>query len=246
MGSTTEMSEWVRRGWLKPSTVRGMDRGIPARGIECSAVASVCHHAPEVGLLAPEEDILLIERAAQGDHTAFRRLVEKHQRRTYSIAFGIMRNHEQAMDVAQDAFIKVYGRLSGFEGKARFTTWLYRIVTNLCIDRKRSQKRKAEVDYDDTRAHDPDAAVRGPTLATVYLDDPARAYDRRELREHMGRALDTLSEDHREILLMREVEGLSYEEIAQTLDIAKGTVMSRLFHARKKFQTAILPYLTAP
>lgn len=187
--------------------------------------------------MAPaDDDSALVARCVAGEERAFQTLVERHQRRVFTIAFGVLRNRDDAMDVVQDAFVKVYRHLPSFKGQSRFTTWLYRIVMNLCIDKKRRQTREAQVAYDDARAHDADGALARPSLASIHIDGPDRAYDRRELREQMERTLDTLSPSHREILVMREVEGLSYEDLSEALDIPKGTVMSRLFHARKRFQ----------
>lgn len=188
-------------------------------------------------------DLELVDRAVAGDERAFRALVERYQRRAYAVAFGILRDHDDALDVVQDAFVKVFKHLAGFKGDSAFYTWLYRIVYNLCIDRKRRSARAPQVDYDDTRAHTGDEVSGRTTLATLHIDGPGKAFARRELREQMSRALGKLSDPHREILLLREVEGLSYEELADTLDVPKGTVMSRLFHARKNFQAALSRYL---
>jgi RNA polymerase sigma-70 factor (ECF subfamily) len=187
-------------------------------------------------------DQALVERAVQGDQKAFRQLVERYQRKVYTIAFGVVRNPDTALDITQDAFVRVHKNLATFKGDSSFYTWIYRIVLNLCIDRKRRQARQAEVDYDDGISHG-DGFTDGPTLASTGIDNPAQAAHRKELVEHMDRALATLSEEHKAILLMREVDGLSYEELAETLDIPKGTVMSRLFHARKNFQKSLTRYL---
>lgn len=189
-----------------------------------------------------QEDLRLVRLAVEGDHKAFRKLVEKYQRKVYSIAFGIVRNPDTAMDVTQDAFVKVHRYLPNFKGDSSFYTWLYRIVVNLCIDKKRRASRAAEVDYDDTLAHS-NGFTNGPTLASTTIENPLKAAQRKELVEHMDEALDTLSDDHREILMLREVEGLSYDELSDVLGVAKGTVMSRLFHARKNFQRALSRYL---
>jgi RNA polymerase sigma-70 factor (ECF subfamily) len=193
--------------------------------------------------LGREEDAILVERCLSGDERAFRALVEQYQRRVFSIAFGIVRNQDDAMDVTQDAFVKVHAHLPNFKGTSSFYTWLYRIVVNLCIDRKRRAKRAILVDYDDAISHEEQPHQSGPTLASVSIAGPAKELARKELREKMQRALDRLSDDHRQVLLLREVEGLAYEEIADALDIAKGTVMSRLFHARTNFKKAISRYL---
>lgn len=208
-----------------------------------SAVASYGRDEPGDESLAHGDDARLVERCVAGDAGAFRELVELYQRRVYTIAFGVLRNQEDALDVAQDTFVKVHKHLPAFKGESSFYTWIYRIVVNLCIDRKRKKSRAAEVDYDDTLSHTDDGPSDGPTLATLTIDGPSRALSRKELREHMQIALDKLSEEHRAILVMREVDGLSYEELAETLGIAKGTVMSRLFHARKNFQKHLQRYL---
>lgn len=188
------------------------------------------------------EDQELVRRAQAGDQKAFREIVVRYQRRVYTIAYGIVRNPDIAMDVVQDAFVKVYRHLGSFQGNSSFYTWLYRIVVNLCIDKKRRSARAAEVDYNDALSHE-GTFTSGPTLASTGIDNPFKAAQRKELVEHMDQALETLSDDHREILLLREVDGLSYEELAETLGIAKGTVMSRLFHARKNFQKSLMRYL---
>ena len=186
-----------------------------------------------------QEDSALVSLAVDGDQRAFRELVERHQARAFRTALSILKHEEQARDVAQDAFVKIYTKLPEFRGQAAFTTWLHRIVSNLSIDRLRKTKRHGEVEYDDARTHGVSDSASGPTLASVYLDGPGRALERSELRTQMGRALQTLSDSHREVLLMREIDGLSYEELAEALEVAKGTVMSRLYYARKKLQSAL-------
>jgi RNA polymerase sigma-70 factor (ECF subfamily) len=193
--------------------------------------------------LANPDERELVERAARDDHRAFQLLVERYQRKAYTVAFGILRNEDAAMDVTQDAFVKVYKALPGFKGQAAFYTWLYRIVVNLCIDRKRKAARRAEVEYEDTLSHGDDSTQVGPILASTGIESPMAAYARQELREQMEQAMASLSERHREILVLREVEGLSYEELSDALEVPKGTVMSRLFHARKNFQLALGRYL---
>lgn len=186
----------------------------------------------------------LVERAAGNDHKAFRVLVERYQRKAYTVALGILRNEDAAMDVTQDAFVKVYKALPKFQGNAAFYTWLYRIVVNLCIDRKRKSARRAEVEYEDTLSHGDVGPHSGPTLASTGIESPMAAYARLELREQMDQAMSSLSEPHREILVLRELEGLSYEELSDVLEVPKGTIMSRLFHARKNFQKALGRFAT--
>jgi len=188
------------------------------------------------------DDNELIARILSGEARPFRLLVERYQRKVYMIAFGVVRNPDAALDVVQDVFVKVHRNLHRFKGDSSFYTWLYRITLNLCIDRKRRAARAKEVDYDDAIGHQ-EGFTSGPTLASVGIESPGRAAQRKELVEHMDVALNTLSEEHRAILLMREVDGMSYEEIAESLEIPKGTVMSRLYHARKNFQKSLSRYL---
>jgi RNA polymerase sigma-70 factor (ECF subfamily) len=180
------------------------------------------------------DDADLVGRARDGDHDAFRVLVERHQGRVYRLALRILRDEERARDAAQDAFLKAYRGLAGFEGRSSFYTWLYRLTFNLCIDLRRRDRSAREIEFDEGVVHTgPDPG--GPLLEEVG-GGPAGALERSEIRERVARAVDTLPEVHRETLLLREVEGLSYGEIAQALGIPKGTVMSRLHYARKRVQ----------
>ena len=187
-----------------------------------------------------------VERAKAGDSLAFRRLVETHQGRLFAVAFGIMKDRDEAMDVVQDAFIKVHKKLADFEGAAAFSTWLYRIAVNLCIDKKRAETRRRKADLDDAVATNLDEdSLYGDSEIAPRLSgaNPLKTMGNKELGSEIGRALSTLTEEHRSILLLREVEGMSYEEISETLEIPKGTVMSRLFHARKNMQRTLRPFL---
>lgn len=185
----------------------------------------------------------LVDRAKAGDKRAFGILVERYQRRAFAVALGMLHNREDALDVVQDAFVKVHKHLGTFQGNASFYTWLYRIVANLCIDLRRRQGRRPEVAFEESIGRD--EAVAGTVdVAPRHAEaNPVENLTRRELGEHINQALDALSDNHRVILLLREVEGLSYDELATVLKISKGTVMSRLFHARKNMQKALRPYL---
>lgn len=195
---------------------------------------------------AREEDLRLVGLAKTGDARAFKSLVERNQGRLFAVAFGMLRDRDDAMDVVQDAFIKAHKKLAEFEGNAAFSTWLYRICVNLCIDRKRAEARRRSVDIDDVRASD---LGEGNIYAGVDIapklsaTNPLKNAKDKELGKEIGRALAELSEDHRAVLLLREVDGLSYEEIASALEIPRGTVMSRLFHARKNMQKLLRPWL---
>jgi RNA polymerase sigma-70 factor (ECF subfamily) len=190
------------------------------------------------GRILEPADQQLVERAKNGDRAAFRALVERYQQRVYGIAFGIVRHPEDAMDVTQEAFIKVHKHLARFQGSSSFYTWLYRIVVNLCIDHRRRSGRSRSVDFDDSLDHSEHTEM-GPTP----IRDPGSEFGRRELRGQIGRAVDELSDKHRQVILLREIEGLSYKEIADTLDISVGTVMSRLHHARQNLQVSLKRYM---
>ena len=177
-------------------------------------------------------DGALVDKARKGDLLAFRSLVEAHQNRLFGVALGMLKDRDEAKDVVQEVLIKVHQKLGDFEGNAAFSTWIYRICVNLCIDKKRAHARRHMVSIDDVG----DGDVSATPGSEGGGDNPLRALKDKELGAQIGRALATLSPEHRAVVLLREIEGMSYEEISQVLEIPKGTVMSRLFHARKLLQ----------
>ncbi len=186
-------------------------------------------------------DLELVERARAGDPEAFRELVVRHQRRVYAVAFGIVKDRDLAWDVSQDAFVRVHGHLAEFRDEASFSTWLHRIVARLAIDALRKERPARRNDVADV----PEAVLREAApgvLGTALGTDPQETVLRRELSSRMTEALAQLPDLHRSILVLREMEGLSYEELAERLSIPKGTVMSRRFHARKKMQALLAGY----
>lgn len=186
----------------------------------------------------------LVSRSREGDPEAFRMLVERYQHRAYGIAMGVLRNPADAMDASQEAFVKVFRNIKNFKGESSFYTWLYRIVVNVCIDHIRKHKKRRTVEYDDTWRRR-DQAEFTPLSGNTRGMRPNVALENEELNKVLNEALETLSENHRAIILLREVEGLSYEQIAEVMDCHIGTVMSRLHHARKRLQKALKPYLEA-
>jgi RNA polymerase sigma-70 factor (ECF subfamily) len=192
------------------------------------------------------DDEEVIARVRAGDRQAFRILFERYHRRAYAVALGVVRNRDDALDIVQDAFIKAHRHLDKFRGQSRFYTWLYRIVMNLSIDHVRRASQSRRVDFDEANdVLERDGAVSDDEslLPRMLGQDPGRAMLRKEIREHVERALSTLSEHHRAVLIMREVEGLSYEEMAEVMQCAKGTIMSRLFHARRNMQRQLLEFV---
>lgn len=196
-------------------------------------------------MLEPD-DLTLVKRCRAGDRAAFRSLVERYQKRVYSQAYGMVKDKEEAMDIAQDAFVKVYKYLDHFKGDSSFYTWLYRVVANLCTDRLRRKRSQASesVEFDEDVAVDETntAGILSSRLGT----NPHQALMRAELARKLEEALAQVPEKHREILLLRELEGMSYEDLSRVLKIPKGTVMSRLFHARSKVQKLLSEYVGDP
>ena len=187
------------------------------------------------------DDLALVSRAKAGDREAFRALIVRHQRKVYAVALGIVKDRDLAWDVAQEAFVRVHAHLPEFKGESSFSTWVLRIATHLGIDAVRKERTSSKDDIDDVRESDVEGAGEG-ILATALGNDPQQNALRKELGQHIQEALAKLPEKHRTILVLREVEGLSYEELAERLGILKGTVMSRLFHARKKMQALLREY----
>jgi RNA polymerase sigma-70 factor (ECF subfamily) len=190
---------------------------------------------------ASPSDAKVVARARKGDHDAFRVLVERYQERAYGLALRVLRDEEWARDVVQEGFLKVYRSLDRFEGRSSFYTWLYRIVLNLCLDAKRSDRSNRHVEWDETAPLEVDPGS-ADALSPVHreLTGPAGSLERAQLREFMARAIEQLPDDARRTLLLREVEGLSYAEIAECLCVPKGTVMSRLHHARRRVRQLLV------
>jgi RNA polymerase sigma-70 factor (ECF subfamily) len=182
------------------------------------------------------DDMALVARARDGDARAFRSLVERYERRAYSLAYGMVHNQADALDICQEAFLKVHRHLGGFQGDAAFYTWLYRIVMNLCLDHLRRAGRATQLDYDDAIGHDTEEGGELPGLPQRFEADPGEALRRKELRGQLESAIARLSPTHRAVLLLREVDGLAYEDMAKVMRCSKGTIMSRLFYARRNMQ----------
>ncbi len=195
----------------------------------------------------PPDDHSLVQRARSGDERAFRLLVERYQKKVYAVALGMVRDREEAMDVVQEAFVKVHRSLDSFKADATFYTWLYRITVNVCIDviRRRGAMRSDSVEFDERVGHDLAEANLG-AVSSQLGSNPEKSVLQHELGQKIQEALEQIPEKHRAILLLRELDGLSYEELAQALEIPKGTVMSRLFHARAKVQKLLSESLGIP
>ena len=184
-------------------------------------------------------DAEAIDRARKGDHEAYRVLVERYQGRAFRLALRVLGDPDRAQDAVQDGFLKAYRSLDKFEGRSGFYTWLYRLVFNVCIDLKRRDRSNRHVEWNDEVATERSAAAPEGG-APSELGDPWRELRRGELREALAKAVASLPEDARRTLLMREVDGLSYSAIAEALEVPKGTVMSRLHHARRRVREQLM------
>ena len=177
-----------------------------------------------------EEELEAILKVRSGDVNAFEALVLEHQNKVYSLALRMVGNEEDARDMAQEAFIRAFNSLGGFRGESKFSVWLYRLTTNICIDflRVRSKRPISSLSYETDDGEEGELEIPDERFA------PERELDRRELRAAVDRGLAELSPEYRAILVLREINGLSYDEIARCLRLEEGTVKSRLFRARRK------------
>jgi RNA polymerase sigma-70 factor, ECF subfamily len=194
-----------------------------------AAVASNPSHE----VMPAAEDRELVERCQRGDVDAYGILVNRYRQRVYGLAYSMVRNEQDAVDLSQETFIKAWQAIRGFKKNASFYTWLYRIATNLCIDSVRKRERRPTVPLEETV--DPDADVN-VEVAPSNQPLPTDEVQRKELREQIDAALLELSAEHRAVVQLREFDGLDYAEIAKAVGCSIGTVMSRLHYARKHLQ----------
>lgn len=180
-------------------------------------------------------DLALVAKSQGGDYRAFDDLVQRHRGRVYAMIQNMVKNDADAWDLSQEVFLKVWKALPRFEARAKFSTWLYRIVHNVVYDWMRKRKLESAGEFDDQLMKESQIAVGARTTPNQNVR-PDEAMHNEELRLKIEKAMDSLSPEHREIVLLREVQGMDYKEIAEILDISMGTVMSRLFYARKKLQ----------
>jgi len=179
----------------------------------------------------------LLGRARRGETAAFREIVEVYQGRIYRTVVGMTGDPEDARDVTQEVFLKAFEAIGAFKGDSSLHTWLYRIAVNLCIDQLRGRRKR--VLLTDLHAGEDDDGPEHEKLPDAGGVDPLEGALRHEKADRIGAALGALSADHRSIIILREVEGLSYDEIAKVLGIGLGTVMSRLHYARARLRGAL-------
>ncbi len=182
------------------------------------------------------DELELVERAKKGDRQAFGALVERYQRRVVGVVLAVVRDSEDAVELAQETFIRAYQNLASFEERSSFSTWLYRIAVNLAIDWRRREGRHVTLRGEEAESE----LERIPSTAGDSFKETARAQTAGKIRG----ALDRLTPEQRTVILLREVEGLSYDEIAEALRCPRGTVMSRLYYARRRLRELLKDLLT--
>lgn len=176
------------------------------------------------------DDEALVREARKGDTQAFEELVARHRDKIYARAYSMMRNEEDAIDLSQEAWVKGWQRLHQFHGDSSFGTWMTRIVINLCLDQLRKHKRQRAESIEELD-EELGGVERQMPAVTV---NPTERLERGELRQRIDKALSQLSHEHRTALVLHEFEDMEYKEIAKTMGCSIGTVMSRLFYARRK------------
>lgn len=184
------------------------------------------------------DDTALVAAALAGNKSAFRIIYDRYNRRLYMVAFGYVRNRDEALEILQETFIKVHRNLDRFKGDSSLYTWLYRICSNAAKDHLRRGKRRTSYEFEDGRADGRDEThpVGVGVSGLGRLGKSTAITERREIMAAVRACLDELSDNHRAVLTMREFEGLSYDEMATHMSCSVGTIMSRLFHARKNMQ----------
>jgi RNA polymerase sigma-70 factor (ECF subfamily) len=175
-------------------------------------------------------DEALVEAARDGDMPAFEELVARHRDKIYARAMSMMRNEDEALDLSQEAWVKGWQRLKQFQGESKFGTWMTRIVINLCLDQLRKRKRQHTESIEEMDEETGGVERQMPVVVT----NPTERLERGELRKRIDQALGQLSHEHRTVLVLHEFEEMEYKEIARTMGCSIGTVMSRLFYARRK------------
>lgn len=181
-------------------------------------------------------DSLLIAKAQNGDMSAFEEIISLHEQSVYRIALRYTQNESDALDISQETFIKVYRALSSFKGDSALSTWIYRIASNVCIDHMRKNNKISEVPLYKT---DADGNTYDIEVSST-IGNPDEYVESMETISEINDALNKLSDEHKEIIIFRDIEGFSYTEISNILELEEGTVKSRISRARKKLRTILM------
>jgi len=177
----------------------------------------------------------LVQKCQAGETSAFQELVSRYHQKVYMVILGMLRHREDALEVAQETFFRAYRKINSFQGGSSFYTWIYRIAVNISIDAQRRQKRNP-LDFRESMDGVLDAQ-------NEVARDPFSDVHDRELRENLVKAINDLTPEHKAVIVLRTIEGLSYRDIGEILGCSEGTVMSRLHYARKKLQDKLSDFL---
>ncbi len=192
---------------------------------------------PEAENAPPADELELVAKSQAGDTTAFNELVIRYRSRAFAMIYNMVRNEQDAWDIAQDGFVKAWKNIGRFRGQSSFYTWLYRILMNVSIDSLRRKQIEGGTEFDDA------IGLRNIEAAAITTPrgelEPAVKLGDKEIRARIEDAIARLTAEHRAVIVMREIDGLEYQEIADAMECSIGTVMSRLFYARKKLQTML-------
>jgi RNA polymerase sigma-70 factor (ECF subfamily) len=184
------------------------------------------------------EDTALVLASQKGDTVAFEELVARHRDKVFARAFSMLRNEEEAVDLSQEAWVKAWQRLEQFQGDSSFLTWITRVTINLCLDQIRRNKRRRTESIEQLDEDLGGVERQMPVITT----NPTAGLEKTELRKKIDEALTKLSPEHRTVLVLHEFEDLEYKEIAKRMECSIGTVMSRLFYARRKMATLMAAF----
>jgi RNA polymerase sigma-70 factor (ECF subfamily) len=177
----------------------------------------------------------LVQKCQAGEMNAFQELVSRHHQKVYMVILGLLRNREDALEVAQETFFRAFRKINSFQGDSSFYTWVYRIAVNMSIDAQRRQKRNP-LDFRESM----DSVLEAQN---EVAKDPFSDVHDKELREKLVQAINDLTPEHKAVIVLRTIEGRSYKEIGEILGCSEGTVMSRLHYARKKLQVKLSAFL---
>ncbi len=192
--------------------------------------------------LLNQQEISLIEKSTKGDIGSFEALIQPYQKKAFNIAYRILGNVEDASDVTQEALIKIYKSLDKYQGRSSFSTWVYSIVNNTCIDYMRKNK-KTNVVYLDQEIQARDGSYK--MEIADEMNTPEYLFEKQETQKMVQDAINQLNVDHREIIVLRDINGFSYQEIAEMLNCSEGTVKSRISRARAHLKLLLEKKLNA-
>ena len=195
---------------------------------------------PQEDAAESQSDVALVKAAREGDMRAYDRLVQRYQERIYATVYHMTSNHEDANDLAQETFIKAFSALKSFKGDSSFYTWVYRIAVNKTINFLKQRKNKTSLSLNDL-----DFNIENDPELVAFVSDrtPRRDIALAELQEKLNKAMQKLSDVHRMVVTLHDIQGLSHEEIANIMDCNVGTVRSRLFYARQQLQAYLSDYV---